>query len=112
MNSELKAPAPVAELMRRMGAAARSAELILRTASTAQKNRALHAASSAIRAQQRKILAANEQDTQEAREKKLSGALLDRLKLDDKRIGAMAAGLEDIAALADPIGMVMAEWQR
>jgi glutamate-5-semialdehyde dehydrogenase len=48
----------------------------------------------------------------EAREMKLSGGLLDRLKLDDKRIGAMASGLDDIAALADPIGMVMAEWQR
>ncbi len=112
MNSELKAPASVEGLMRTMGAAARAAELILRTASTAQKNRALLASSQAIRAQQRKILAANEQDTHEAREKKWSAALLDRLKLDDKRIGAMAAGLEDIAALADPIGSVLAEWQR
>jgi glutamate-5-semialdehyde dehydrogenase len=112
MNSGLKAPASVADLMRMMGAEARVAELILRTATTAQKNRALLAASQAIGTQRNKILAANEQDMKEAREMKLSGGLLDRLKLDDKRIGAMASGLDDIAALADPIGMVMAEWQR
>jgi glutamate-5-semialdehyde dehydrogenase len=112
MNSELKAAASVPDLMRAMGAEARVAELILRTATTAQKNRALLAAAQAIRAQQNRILAANEQDINEARERKLSGALLDRLKLDDKRIGAMAAGLEDIAKLADPVGTILAEWQR
>ena len=41
-----------------------------------------------------------------------SGALLDRLKLDEKRVEAMARALEDIAALADPIGTVLAEWTR
>jgi glutamate-5-semialdehyde dehydrogenase len=112
MNSELKAAASVPDLMRAMGVKARAAELILRAATTAQKNRALRSAAQAIRAQSAKILAANAQDMSEARVRHLSGALLDRLKLDDKRIGAMAAGLEDIAALADPIGTVLAEWQR
>jgi glutamate-5-semialdehyde dehydrogenase len=112
MNSELKAAASVPDLMRAMGIKARTAELLLRTATTAQKNRALLAAAQAIRAQRSKIFAANEQDIHEARDKKLSAALLDRLKLDEQRIGAMASGLEDIAALADPIGTILAEWQR
>ena len=112
MNSELKIPQPVPELMRAIGAQARAAELILRTASTAQKNKALLAAAEAISGERAKILAANEQDMQEARERKVTAALLDRLKLDDKRVAAMSAGLKDIAALADPIGSVLAEWKR
>jgi glutamate-5-semialdehyde dehydrogenase len=112
MNSELKAAVSLPELMRAMGAAARAAELILRAASTAQKNRALRSAAQGIRTQSGKILAANEQDMSEARGKMLSAALLERLRLDEKRIGAMAAGLEDIASLADPIGTVLAQWQR
>ncbi len=112
MNSELKVPQRVPELMHAMGAQARAAEIILRTASTAQKNKALLAAAEAISAESSRILAANEQDLQEARERDLSAALLDRLKLDDKRVAAMATGLKDIAALADPIGSVLAEWTR
>ena len=95
-----------------MGAQARAAELILRTASTAQKNKALLEAAEAIRTERAKILAANEKDMAEARERNLSAALLDRLKLDDKRVAAMATGLKDIAALADPIGSVLAAWTR
>ena len=47
-----------------------------------------------------------------AGQKALSGALLDRLKLDDKRVEAMAKGLEEIAAFPDPVGAVLAEWTR
>src|SRR5450755_1462879 len=112
MNSELKTTQSVPELMRAIGTQARAAELVLRTASTAQKNQALLAAAAAINANRTRILAANGQDMQEARERKLSAALLDRLELDDKRIGSMAAGLKDIAALGDPIGSILAEWQR
>jgi glutamate-5-semialdehyde dehydrogenase len=112
MNSELKTTQSVPELMRAIGTQARAAELVLRTASTAQKNQALLAAAAAINANRTRILAANGQDMQEARERKLSAALLDRLELDDKRIGSMAAGLMDIAALGDPIGSILAEWQR
>jgi glutamate-5-semialdehyde dehydrogenase len=102
----------ISELMRAIGAQAREAELVLRTATTAQKNRALKAAAESIRAQRRKILDANAQDLRDAREKDLSAALLDRLALDEIRVAAMAAGLDDIAVLADPIGSVLAEWQR
>ncbi|MFI4889097.1 MAG: glutamate-5-semialdehyde dehydrogenase [Steroidobacterales bacterium] len=116
MNSELKkaaaATASVPELMRVIGTAARAAERVLGLATTDQKNRALQAAADALRQHRHRILKANEQDMQEARDRALTGALLDRLKLDDKRIEAMAAGLQDIAALADPIGTVLADWRR
>ena len=112
MNSEPKISQSVPELMRAIGAQARAAELILRTVSTAQKNKALVAAAEAISAARAKILAANEQDMQEARKRNLTAALLDRLQLDDRRVAAMSAGLKDIAALADPIGSVLAEWER
>src|SRR5271169_918370 len=100
MNSELNIPAAAAtgaaasvpELMRAIGAAARQAERILGLATSEQKNRALQAAADALRAHRHRILTANEHDMHDAHERGLSGALLDRLRLDDKRIAAMAAG--------------------
>jgi glutamate-5-semialdehyde dehydrogenase len=115
MSSELKtagdAPS-IPDLMRALGEAARAAEQFLCLAEAEQKNRALTAAAAVLRAQRHRILAANERDMQGARERGLSGALLDRLNLDDRRVAAMASGLEDIAALADPIGSLLAEWRR
>ncbi|MDP9012736.1 MAG: glutamate-5-semialdehyde dehydrogenase [Pseudomonadota bacterium] len=105
-------PQPVPELMKSIGAGARSAALALSVASTDQKNRALRAAAAALRARRHKILAANDRDMQGAIAKGLSSALLDRLKLDEKRVEGMARGLEDIERLADPIGTVLAEWTR
>src|SRR5450755_1718426 len=70
------------------------------------------AARAAVRARRHKLLAANDRDMFEATAKGLSPALLDRLKLDEKRVDAMAQGLEDIEHLADPIGTVLAEWTR
>jgi glutamate-5-semialdehyde dehydrogenase len=107
MNQE-----PVPEIMRAIGAAARAAALVLSAASTDQKNRALKAAAAALRARRHKILAANDRDMLEAGAKGLSPAMLDRLKLDEKRVEAMARGLEDIEQLADPIGTVLAQWSR
>jgi glutamate-5-semialdehyde dehydrogenase len=120
MNSELQTATPAANdaetavpaLMRKLGAAALAAAPTLALASTEHKNRALRAAADALRAHRHKILAANERDMQEARARDLSPALLDRLRLDDKRIVAMATGLEAIASLPDPIGIVLAEWTR
>ncbi len=103
---------PVSELMHAMGRAAREAALVLATASTAQKNRALAGAAAALRAQAAKILAANAGDMTQAAQKQTSGALLDRLRLDAQRVEAMARGLEDIERLADPIGKRLAEWTR
>jgi glutamate-5-semialdehyde dehydrogenase len=102
----------VSDLMRGLGRDARAAALALGVASSEQKNRALKSAAAALRARRHKIIAANERDMREAVEKGLSAALLDRLKLDDARVGAMARGLEDVAALADPIGTLLAEWTR
>jgi glutamate-5-semialdehyde dehydrogenase len=102
----------VADLMRDIGRAARAAALVLALAPTEQKNRALRAAAAALRAQRLEILAANDSDMAESVARELSGALLDRLRLDDNRVEAMARGLEDIERLADPIGKLLAEWTR
>jgi glutamate-5-semialdehyde dehydrogenase len=99
-------------VMDAIGRGARSAAPMLELAASDQKNRALRAAAAALRARRHKILAANEGDMQEALHEAASAPLLDRLRLDEKRIEAMARALEDIAELADPIGTVLAEWSR
>jgi glutamate-5-semialdehyde dehydrogenase len=117
MNEETITPSTdrpassLADLMAAIGRAARSAAAALSVASTDAKNRALRAAAASIRARRHKIIAANDRDVREAGNR-LSAALLDRLKLDEGRVEAMARGLEDIANLADPIGTVLAEWTR
>jgi len=103
---------PVADLMRGIGRAARAAALVLALAPTEQKNRALTAAAAALRAQRSKILMANEGDMRDAAAHATSGALLDRLRLDDQRVEAMARGLEDVERLPDPIGKRLAQWTR
>ena len=100
------------QLMQQMGQAALAASDALGLADTAAKNRALSAAAAAIRAHKADILAANAEDLAHARARQLSAALLDRLELNEKRVEAMAKGLEDIIELADPIGSVMAQWTR
>ncbi len=113
MNSETAAhPRSVPQIMQAIGRDARVAARALGLASTDQKDRALRAAAAALRARRHKIIAANERDMREAVAKGLSAALLDRLKLDEARVAAMAQGLDDIARLADPIGTVLAEWSR
>jgi glutamate-5-semialdehyde dehydrogenase len=102
----------ISDMMRDIGRAARAASTALHVATTDQKNRALRAAAAALRARRHKIIAANERDMREAAAKALPAALLDRLKLTDQRVEAMAHGLEDISRLADPIGTVLAEWTR
>jgi glutamate-5-semialdehyde dehydrogenase len=76
------------------------------------KVRALEAAAGAIRAEAGKIAAANAKDMAAARAKGLTPALLDRLELTPERIEAMARGLEEVAALPDPVGRTLAEWER
>ncbi len=102
----------LAELMRGIGRAAGAAAQVLAHASTETKNRALRAGAAALRARASKILAANESDLNEAVERKTSGAFLDRLRLDDKRIDAMVRGLEEVERLPDPVGIRLAEWTR
>src|SRR4029434_5486507 len=94
------------------GRAARAAADKLALADTASKNHALRDMAAAIRANQARILEANAADMAEAKAKGLSAAMLDRLMLDAKRVEAMAKGLEEIAALPDPVGRTLAEWDR
>jgi glutamate-5-semialdehyde dehydrogenase len=112
IRSSIGAAPSVPEVMRVIGRAARGGALALSLASSEQKNHALRESAAALRARRHEILAANGRDMQEAAAKGLSPALLDRLKLDEKRVEAMAAGLEDIERLADPIGTVLAQWTR
>jgi glutamate-5-semialdehyde dehydrogenase len=77
-----------------------------------QRNQALLAAAGYIRSRAPQILSANARDMETARARGLSPAMLDRLQLNDKRVEAMAAGIEQIAALPDPIGAVSSQWTR
>ncbi len=98
--------------MRAVGTRARAAASVLAKASTETKNTALRAAASALRSRMTALLAANAEDVAEAKSRQLDAALLDRLAIDEKRINAMATGLEEIADLPDPIGRRDAEWTR
>jgi glutamate-5-semialdehyde dehydrogenase len=112
MSAASASVSDIAAIMDGLGAAAVEAARELAQAGTARKNAALTAASAALRARAGEILTANDQDMKSAGERGLSSALLDRLRLDASRIEAMAQGLEVVAALADPIGTVIAEWTR
>ncbi len=98
--------------MREIGARARAATRDLANATAEQKNAALAAMAAAPRERMDEILAANATDYAAAEARGTTGAFLDRLKLDPERVEAMARGLEDIAALADPVGSTIAEWDR
>src|SRR4051794_8235092 len=87
--------------------AARDAARVLAQADAALKDRALHALADALEARSPEILEANARDLEVGRESGLSVALMDRLALDGPRIGAMAAGVREIAALGDPVGEVI-----
>ncbi len=95
-----------------IGRAARDAAVAMREASTARKNKALEAAADALRADEADILAANDIDMKAATERNLSPAMLDRLKLDAKRIDATARSVADVANLPDPVGRELARWKR
>lgn len=98
--------------MQALGDRARDAATILATAPTARKQAALHAMASSIRASQAQLLAANAADVARAKAAGKPASFLDRLTLTPERIEAMAKGLEDVAGLPDPVGAVMANWQR
>jgi glutamate-5-semialdehyde dehydrogenase len=85
---------------------------VLALAPTTQKNEALRAAAAALRSRVPEILAANDRDLAAAVARGTAASLMDRLKLDEARVEGIAKGLEDVAALPDPIGAVMAEWER
>jgi glutamate-5-semialdehyde dehydrogenase len=92
--------------------AARAASRHLALADTAQKNDALIQLANDLRNSVALILAANEKDLAAARIAGISGAFLDRLRLNSTRVEAMARGVEEVAALPDPVGETMARWTR
>ncbi|MEE8394081.1 MAG: glutamate-5-semialdehyde dehydrogenase [Rhodospirillales bacterium] len=102
----------VPELMREIGVKAKAAAGALAVAGTESKNKVLIKTAQFLRQDKDGILAANAKDMAGGEQKGLTPALMDRLALDDDRIESMAAGLEAIAELSDPVGQVMAEWER
>src|SRR3974390_1910526 len=102
----------LASVMAGIGRDARAAARVLALAPAAQKTKALARMAAALRADAKRILAANADDLAEAQKNGVSGAFLDRLTLSDSRIEAMASGIEVIRDLADPVGTVMDDWTR
>ena len=100
------------DLMQTLGSAARGAARLLAQAPAEQKNDALNAMAAKLRRSSGDILSENARDLDNAKAKDLKSSFLDRLTLNNERLEAMAKGLEDIAALPDPVGQVMAEWTR
>jgi glutamate-5-semialdehyde dehydrogenase len=92
--------------MEAMGRAARDAAALLRIASAEQRGAAIRGMARHVRARASEILAANAQDVADAT------SMIDRLTLDNERVEAIAAALEQVAALPDPVGQVMARWER
>ena len=108
MDDPLNIPA----LMQKMGTNAQAAAKRLARANTTEKNAALNAAAAALRASVPQILEANSRDIEFGQNKGLSAAMIDRLVLNTERIEAIARGLEAIAELPDPIGDIIANWDR
>jgi glutamate-5-semialdehyde dehydrogenase len=100
------------ERIRGLGQRARSAARALALAPSERKDAALASMADALRGQTREILAANAQDLAEAKASGTTPAFLDRLALDEKRIGAMIAGLDVVRGLPDPVGAVTERWAR
>ena len=100
------------EMIAEMGARARAAAVLLATLPSERKAAALVFAAESIQAASAEIVAANAEDMTRAAEAGLSGALLDRLRLDAARVAAMADGVAAVAALPDPVGQVIDSSER
>ena len=100
----------IAACLGEIGRQARAAARFLALASTVQKDRALELMAGAVRGQLSRILAANAEDMAEARASGVTGAFLDRLSLDAARLEAIAAAINSVRALKDPVGVVTKSW--
>ncbi len=101
-------PTPIPELARR----AKAASTAVAIASTAEKDAALEAAADLLEANVDTIVEANAADVAAAEANGMEAALVDRLRLDGGRIGGMASGLRQVAALRDPVGEITEGWVR
>ena len=106
----IEGTADISGVMREIGLRARSASRVLALAPAEQKNRALAGMAAAVRARASAILAANAEDVAEAKAAGIGGAFLDRLSLDAGRVEAIAAGIEVVRELNDPVGVVTESW--
>ncbi|HET9443713.1 MAG TPA: glutamate-5-semialdehyde dehydrogenase [Acidimicrobiales bacterium] len=95
-----------------LGRRAKTAARAVALASTATKDAALHAAADLLEDRVEEVLAANRDDVQRAEKAGTTPTVIDRLRLDERRVAAMAAGLRDVAALRDPVGEVIEGWTR
>ena len=102
----------IQETIYQMGRQARAAAYRLAQLTSDEKNTILREMATAIRNRVPELLAANALDIAAGQGKGLSAAMLDRLMLDEKRIEAMAAGIDQVATLPDPVGQVLDSWQR
>ena len=100
----------ITEQIHQMGKQARAAAYVLSQLSTEEKNTILIAMAQGLRDASAEILSENEKDITAGEEKGLSSAMLDRLKLDEPRLEAIAAALEHVATLPDPVGQVLDDW--
>jgi glutamate-5-semialdehyde dehydrogenase len=102
----------LAAVMGAIGLKARAAARVLALVPAAQKDRALEGMARAVGTQVPRILTANAEDIAEARSAGVAGAFLDRLALDEKRVEDIAAAIEAVRAIPDPVGTVTASWTR
>ncbi|MEJ0011081.1 MAG: glutamate-5-semialdehyde dehydrogenase [Bauldia sp.] len=102
----------IAAGMAAIGRAAREAARVLGLATTAAKNAALRAAAASIRKNATTILAENAKDVADMRKQDVAPSFVERMILDAKRIEAIARAVEEVAALPDPVGAVIAAWDR
>jgi len=111
-NAQQTADKPLAAIMAELGEAARASARVLANMDAATRNAALKAAAAALRRSVNAIIAANARDLASAEQQGRPSAAIDRLRLDEKRIEAIAGALADIAGLPDPVGAVIAQWTR
>ena len=107
LNLQSDADLDISKLMQQVGQQAIRAKQVIAAATTEQKNLALSAIAETLLAHEADILAANQQDMQRAREQQIDAALLDRLELNHDRVQAMAAGVQQIVTLVDPVGEML-----
>ena len=112
VEAALETGQDIETVMSEIGLRAKQAATVLATASADQKKLALNAMAVAVLAQLPDILEANERDMEAAQKSGMAAAFLDRLKLTDERVVAIADGLRAIAGLDDPVGTKIAEWER
>jgi glutamate-5-semialdehyde dehydrogenase len=113
MTAPLKSiESDIANTMREIGQRAKAAARVLALASSEQKDAALASMAAEICRRKAEIVAANAEDVRLAELSGAGAALLDRLRLDEKRVTAMADGLDVVRALPDPVGVITESWTR